>query len=184
MIVHQVPELFENPAFLRAAANTLILFRPDLYTVSTSSQQEVIVLTTSFLGPGPKLDLGDYVGDMALLDVASALGPAPPTQDLVSVVAMETRLAANCDFDDCYETGLMVGLDTAVEFPLLRFDYYPYYDPDDNTRQPYQCYMKHFGFVEGIEFFDNKGNGYDAAAPPRLWRQIAHEDWDHKEELC
>lgn len=72
------------------------------------------------------------------------------------MTSMACRLPAWFDDPESYRAGAAAGCDGAVEIPYTRFHYTDYWNPDPEAVTLMQCSMRHMGFVEGIEYFDNK----------------------------
>jgi len=78
----------------------------------------------------------------------------------VAIRGMATRNPASWSLESCLSIGAM-GADVVTAVPLLRWDHWTVYDPDEfgyqQTTPKTSC--NHASFVEGIHLFDNKAFG-------------------------
>jgi len=120
------------------------------------SQEEALTMSVTFMKPDKKPDVVGRWDSPDALAISSGIGAPVGTLEKSSVHNLSTRLAANWDDPDFYRAALTGGCDSAVEFQKSRFDYEEYYWDDINTAMPWHICCKHTGFVEGLEYFDNK----------------------------
>nr|AQS99269.1 type I polyketide synthase [Gambierdiscus polynesiensis] len=142
-----------------AAPGVTVVFLTERFQYSHTCAEGATVTTQSWLlGQRLEFALGDFGGDMEVLG-ASSVGASPPPGETVAVNGMGVCLGADSKDYTCY--WLMfnkAGGDTFVEIPMMRWDVNIYcftYDMQTAQLQG-QSYTKHQGYVDGIEFFDNK----------------------------
>eukprot|EP00930_Biecheleria_cincta_P041262 TRINITY_DN2825_c0_g1_i3.p1 TRINITY_DN2825_c0_g1~~TRINITY_DN2825_c0_g1_i3.p1 ORF type:complete len:973 (+),score=174.21 TRINITY_DN2825_c0_g1_i3:431-2920(+) len=142
---------------LSAAANTVLLFRPDVFDLQCLTEEETLILSASLLEHVDPLYLGapeTDPDDLAWLRcVEGPPGPGPGPHAPISIVNLSSRLMAKWDEPEAYRAGLCNSCDAGVEIPFTRWDINEYWSPDPT---PFQTGCKHMSYVEGIEMFDNK----------------------------
>lgn len=142
-----------SDAEFSAAPGAMILFKPKCFDYSyEASGSTAMAVTATFTSKPetPSLVVLDGAG------MSSISGPGAPTKPLVTVETSSTRMCGNFDDTAMYSAGLAYGCDCAVEFPLARFDWTMYHEPDPKAAFPWQFDCKHMGYVEGLEYFDNR----------------------------
>jgi len=137
-----------------AEPNTILIFRPAVFTYECRCEQETLSLNVAFLEQTSKLTLYDWEGDTDFLFQGE--GPPGPVGEQIEVVNCATRLMACYDEADAYRAGLYGGCDAGVEIPYTRWDIEDYYNADQDSLLPWQAPTKHQSMVEGVELFDNK----------------------------
>jgi polyketide synthase-associated protein len=138
--------------------STILIFRPDVFSYSCSSDEEALSLTASFLCLSSSYEVVDWEGDrdaILLCDGPPQMNPAYNDRAL-NVVNQSTRIMAGWDEPEMYRAGLVGGCDTGVEIPLKRWNVYDYWDGDTDSLQPWMSPTRHQSMVEGVELFDNK----------------------------
>jgi len=162
---------------IQAGPNTLVMFRPDCYSYSCTSEAAVLTMMTSFLSAAPHFVLSGWEGDTTLLS-AIAGGPPPPSwNEHINVMNCNTRLGASWDEPEMLTAGLQGGCDTVVEIPHTRFDVNFYFcdEPDEVQFGPPRTIQRHTSFVDAIDLFDNKYfeiNSNEATGMDPLQRQV------------
>lgn len=149
----KVPLLEESCSF-SAPANTILLFRPDLYDYACSAPAGNVMLVSNFLSVAPQMAFGKLEGDVEWLTKNE--GPPPPPGEAIHVMNAVTRLPGFWDSAAAYYAGLRGGTDSIVQIPLCRWDVGIYWTADESNVQSWQTTTRHQSFVEGAEFFDNK----------------------------
>jgi len=158
----ETPEAAELPRVnerlvIEASPNTVVLFRPDCFSLESRAQGEVLTMMASFLTQAPQFYLTGLDGDMRALR-GLADGPAPPSGDVVSVMHHHTRLAAHWDDSSMFFSGMQAGTDAVVEIPIVRFDLEVYWcpNPDELLSGPPRTVQRHTSYVDGVDLFDYK----------------------------
>nr|AQS99215.1 type I polyketide synthase [Gambierdiscus excentricus] len=143
---------------IMAEPNTVLLFRPDCYSYSCSSEAEVLTMATSFLSVAPHFVLSGWEGDTELLSAVTGGPPPPSWNEHINVMNCNTRLGACWDEPEMMAAGLQGGCDTVVEIPYSRFDVNFYFcdEPDEVLFGPPRTIQRHTSFVDAIDLFDNK----------------------------
>jgi polyketide synthase-associated protein len=142
---------------ITATPNTIVLFRTQCFSYSCTSSEEVLTMMTSFLSAPLNFELFSWEGDPKILSLMKE-GPPPPRGEGINIMTTNTRLGGNWNDPEDYRSGLMGGLDTVTEIPIIRFDYTFYFceNPDEITLGPPRTIQRHTSLVEGVEMFDNK----------------------------
>eukprot|EP00440_Ansanella_granifera_P036668 gb/GFBE01039780.1/.p1 GENE.gb/GFBE01039780.1/~~gb/GFBE01039780.1/.p1 ORF type:complete len:934 (+),score=220.82 gb/GFBE01039780.1/:1-2802(+) len=148
---------------IAADPSTIVLFRPDCFTPSVTYDGEVLTMSTSFLWEQTRwaLSTNQDIDPSTWLCLGGSIapnGPPPPEGSGIKVTNLGTRLPAEWDEPEMYNTGLNAGTDAVIEIPITRFDINEYWTDDGDSISIANPKMnqKHTSFVEGIELFDNK----------------------------
>jgi len=142
---------------VNAGPNTTLLIREDTFEYSYEQPQdgeEAFWMQCFLLKPGIEFQFGELEGNPDVLRSVQN-GPPPPTQDLAAVVAFSIQSAANMSDHGKEWAAYLAGTDGQLEFPLMRFDYRPYYS-DEVDMPNGTTFTKHMSAQEGVEMFDNK----------------------------
>lgn len=144
---------------IEAAPGRLVLFLTERYQYSHScAAGATMTLQSWFLSQQPQYVMGNYGGDLEVLG-AMATGPPPPEGESVAVTGISTCLGADGkDYACCWLMFNKAAADTVVKTPITRWDTEVYCIPGDiqAAQASGKSYTYHQGFVDGIEFFDNK----------------------------
>jgi len=142
---------------------SILLFRPDCFTHSTTYHSEVLTISTAFLSEQARWFINaakdfDPSTWLCLGGSIAPKGPPPPEGQGINVMHVATRLPAQWDEPEMYNTGLNAGTDAVIEVPITRFEVGEYYcpNPDDINALNPKMNQRHTSFVDGIELFDNK----------------------------
>jgi len=90
--------------------------------------------------------------------------PVPQTglaSEGIAVVSVACRLPGGGNSPAAFWRSLTKGVDGIVEIPPERFDVNAVYDPGPDTEG--KCYVRHGGFIKGVELFDARFFGISAA---------------------
>jgi len=162
---------------IAAEPDTILLFRPDCYTYSCTSEAEALTMMASFLAAAPRFTLSSWEGDAQLLSEIAGGPPPPSWPEHINVMNCNSRLGACWDGAEMMAAGLQGGCDTVVEIPHTRFDVNFYFcdDPDNVQWGPPRTIQRHTSFVDGTDLFDNKYfeiTSAEAGAMDPLQRQV------------
>lgn len=143
---------------IQGSVSTILLYKPQCLdmAVSGDNNKDALTINVTFLKADQKPEVVGRWDSTAALSISSQIGPPSGTLEKCAVHNLSTRLAAGFDDPDYYRAGLTGGCDTAVEFQKARFDYEEYYCDDISIAMPWNICMKHTGYVEGLDLFDNK----------------------------
>lgn len=148
---------------ITAEAGTILLFRPDCFTHSTTPNGEVLTVSTAFLSEQARwfINAGKDFDPSSWLCLGGSIapnGPPPPEGHGINVMHLASRMPAQWDEPEMYNTGLNAGTDAVIEVPISRFDVNEYLeaDPDSISVINPKMNQRHTSFVDGIELFDNK----------------------------
>lgn len=145
---------------IEAAPGSLVIFLTQRFRYSyTCTEGATLILQTWFLSQQPQFVVTGIGGDLSLLGSTLEAGPQVPTGESVAVQGMSTYLG--CDSKDYLCYWLMfnkAGGDTFVEVPLTRWDLSVYSITTDMqaAQAAGLAYIRHQGYVDGIEFFDSR----------------------------
>jgi len=144
------------PVQIEASANSVVIFRPTIYTLGCRSEQETMILSADLLEHMDSLFLtGNEIGDLDWLRCIEG-PPGPVGGTPINVVNLSSRLMARWDEPEAYRAGLSACTDSGVEIPFTRWDLDQYYCENLDDAKPFQTIVKHQSYVEGIELFDFK----------------------------
>nr|AQS99287.1 type I polyketide synthase [Gambierdiscus excentricus] len=151
----QVPKKQESVSII-AQANTVVLFRPDIYEYSCDAREETLMLMTNFLAQAAELTLTKIEGETAWLAEVGEGPPPPPGAEAIHVLNSVARLPGFMDCQWSYYAALMAATDAVIKVPLARGDVDPYWTPNEETYESWQTTSKHQSYCEGVDMFDNK----------------------------
>jgi len=143
---------------IQADANTIVLFKPQHLdmAVSGDNNKDALSINVTFMKADTKPQVVGRWDNTDALTIAGKVGAAAGTLEKCCIHNLSTRLAAGFDDPDFYRAGLTGGCDTVIEFQKSRFSYEEYYCDDVSIAMPWNICIKHTGFVEGLDLFDNK----------------------------
>lgn len=146
----------EQSVSINATTNTILVYRPSCwdYGYRNPASKVNMTLSASFLKASPELDFVAVEPEgLESLVMKPILGKACPSgSNHTNITQIGTRLGGRYDWYECYNTGMLGGMDTVVKIPFVRYNVDLYYDPDLNNSR---C-TRHTSFVDGVEWFDNK----------------------------
>jgi len=145
---------YNQPPPFAAGAGTIVLYKPKCFEYSTEAPSAVLSMTATFLSKAESPSLVAIAGGDSAL--ALAKGAKGPSKAGVTIENASTRMVASYDDPAMYGCGQAYGTCCSVEMPFNRFDWTTYHNPDPATAMPWQFDCKHMGYVEGLEYFDNK----------------------------
>eukprot|EP00406_Dinophysis_acuminata_P048654 CAMPEP_0179302604 /NCGR_PEP_ID=MMETSP0797-20121207/48152_1 /TAXON_ID=47934 /ORGANISM="Dinophysis acuminata, Strain DAEP01" /LENGTH=922 /DNA_ID=CAMNT_0021012143 /DNA_START=56 /DNA_END=2824 /DNA_ORIENTATION=- len=145
----------DDSPVISLAPGTLAVISMDRYKFSNKFDGKALTMSCFYLDAPSSFILDEISGDLSTL-TGSNSGPAMPTRNPISCVALSERYAFGVD--EPWKLWLAyrwAGWDTIIRHPFQRWDVDWYYEPDaDQTSgKSYTC---HGGFSDGIELFDCK----------------------------
>lgn len=156
------PKVANHPAnkvdtvALTGEANTILLFRPDIYEYECKCPQETLMLVTNYLSQAPEMTLSKIEGETEWLTEVGEGPPAPPGREHIHILNVVTRFPGFMDCQWSYYASLMAATDGVIKVPLMRADVDPYFTLNEDTYESWQTTSRHMSFCEGVELFDNK----------------------------
>lgn len=139
--------------------NTMVIFLTEQFHYGfTCSEGETLVLQMWMLSPRPEFSIDQFFGDTSMFSSESK-GLSDPEGDCVVCTGLGTTLGGDAHDHSCYWLVLnKAAVDTSCQTPITRWDVDLYCDFSsmNNAMSQGKAYTAHYGYIDGIELFDNK----------------------------